>query len=101
MNVPREVSIQVDARTRVLFKSVLEGALSVGDTAQAGGMDELSRLFADGSVLAQLNPGATTADADAVAGLPVAFARPGKPSTPSSRSPPSCSPPCRCSVRPA
>jgi glutamate dehydrogenase len=75
LNVPREVSIQVDARTRVLFKSVLEGALSVGDTAQAGGMDELSRLFADGSVLAQLNPGATTADADAVAGLPVAFAK--------------------------
>ena len=75
LNVPREVSIQVDARTRVLFKSVLEGVLSVASSQQGGGMEELTRLFADGSMVSQLSPTSASADADAVANLPVAFVK--------------------------
>ncbi|WP_426116641.1 NAD-glutamate dehydrogenase domain-containing protein [Massilia sp. PWRC2] len=71
LNVPREVSIEVDARTRVLFKAVLEGALSVAANQSAAGMDELTRLFADGSMASQLIPAgaAGTARAD----LPAPF----------------------------
>ncbi|MDB5933153.1 MAG: glutamate dehydrogenase [Massilia sp.] len=70
MNVPRAVSIQVDQRTRVLFKAVLEGVLGVAQ-GQAGGMEELSRLFADPAMLQQLAP--AQAQADAVSSLPAAF----------------------------
>ncbi len=69
LKVPRAVSIKVDARTRVLFKAVIEGVLSVPSEHQrgAGGMDELSRLFAQPDMLKQLMP--AVADADAYAGL--------------------------------
>jgi glutamate dehydrogenase len=70
MNVPRAVSIKVDQRTRVLFKAVLEGVLSVA-AGQAGGMDELSRLFADPAMLRQMAP--SQAEADSVSGLPAPF----------------------------
>ena len=65
LNVPRAVSINVDARTRVLFKSVLEGVLSIGSDAQrnSGGMEELTRLFADSGMLKQLMPAVSDADA--------------------------------------
>jgi glutamate dehydrogenase len=65
LNVPRAVSIKVDARTRVLFKAVLEGALSVPSDAQrgAGGMEELTRLFAQPDLLKQLMPSKPCADA--------------------------------------
>ncbi|MET0858939.1 MAG: NAD-glutamate dehydrogenase domain-containing protein, partial [Telluria sp.] len=72
MNVPRAVSIKVDQRTRVLFKAVLEGVLSVA-SVQAGGMDELSRLFADPAMLQQMAP--SQAEADSVPGLPAPFAQ--------------------------
>ena len=70
LNVPRAVSIKVDARTRVLFKAIVEGALSVRG---AGGMDELTRLFAQPDMLKQLMP--QTADADACASLPASVAQ--------------------------
>ncbi len=72
MKVPRAVSIKVDQRTRVLFKAVLEGVLGVAQ-GQSGGMEELSRLFAQPAMLQQLAP--TQAEADAVADLPPAFAQ--------------------------
>ncbi|HEU4373062.1 MAG TPA: glutamate dehydrogenase, partial [Telluria sp.] len=53
---------KVDARTRVLFKSVLEGVLSVAAGQQAGGMEELSRLFAEPAMLQQLMPAKAEAD---------------------------------------
>ncbi|MES2758406.1 MAG: NAD-glutamate dehydrogenase domain-containing protein [Pseudomonadota bacterium] len=70
LNVPRAVSIKVDQRTRVLFKAVLEGVLSVAQ-GQAGGMEELSTLFADPAMLQQMAPSQT--EADTVAGLPATF----------------------------
>ncbi len=73
LKVPRAVSIKVDARTRVLFKAVIEGVLSVPHDAQrgAGGMDELSHLFAQPEMLRQLMP--ATAEADAYPALSASF----------------------------
>ncbi|SHH56548.1 NAD-glutamate dehydrogenase domain-containing protein [Massilia sp. CF038] len=73
LNVPRAVSIKVDARTRVLFKAVLEGALSVPSDAQrgAGGMEELTRLFAQPDMLKQLMP--SQSEADGYQALPASF----------------------------
>ena len=72
LNVPRAVSIKVDARTRVLFKAVLEGALSVpGDAKQGGGMEELTRLFAQPDMLKQLMP--AQSEADGYQALPASF----------------------------
>ncbi|WP_426208781.1 NAD-glutamate dehydrogenase domain-containing protein [Massilia sp. TWP1-3-3] len=64
LNVPRAVSIKVDARTRVLFKAIIEGVLSVPVDLQrgAGGMQELSRLFAEPEMLRQLMPFKAEAD---------------------------------------
>ena len=73
LKVPRAVSIKVDARTRVLFKSVLEGVLSIGGDVQrsGGGMEELTRLFAQSDMLRGLMP--AMADADAYASLSPTF----------------------------
>ena len=73
LKVPRAVSIKVDAGTRVLFKSVLEGVLSIGGDVQrsGGGMDELSHLFAQSDMLRGLMP--AMSDADAYASLSPAF----------------------------
>jgi glutamate dehydrogenase len=73
LKVPRDVSIKVDARTRVLFKAVIEGVLSVSADQQrgAGGMDELTRLFAQPEMLAQLMP--THAEAELYPALPASF----------------------------
>jgi glutamate dehydrogenase len=73
LKVPRAVSIKVDARTRVLFRAAIEGVLSIPHDAQrgAGGMDELSRLFAQPDMLKQLMP--ATAEADAFAALSASF----------------------------
>ncbi|WP_332876565.1 NAD-glutamate dehydrogenase domain-containing protein [Massilia sp. S19_KUP03_FR1] len=69
LNVPRDVSIALDARTRVLFRAVLEGVLSLpGD---ATGMDELTALFAQPDAVGQLM--AAKSDVDAYATLPAAF----------------------------
>ncbi|MBC7452625.1 MAG: NAD-glutamate dehydrogenase, partial [Massilia sp.] len=66
MVVPRAVSSRVDARTRVLWQAVLEGALSVpAGQASHAGMAELSRLFAEPDVLEQLMPATAQADLDA------------------------------------
>lgn len=73
LNVPRAISIKVDQRTRVLFRAALEGVLSVAAGQQAGGMEELSRLFADPAMLQQLKP--AQADADAYPELPAAFSQ--------------------------
>jgi glutamate dehydrogenase len=75
LNVPRAVSITVDARTRVLFKAVIEGVLSVPSDQQrgAGGMEELSRLFARPEMLKQLMP--AQGEADTHPELPAPFAQ--------------------------
>jgi glutamate dehydrogenase len=63
LNVPRAVSVKVDARTRVLFKAVIEGVLSVSDQQRgAGGMEELSHLFSQSGMLRQLMPAQSDAD---------------------------------------
>jgi glutamate dehydrogenase len=73
LKVPRAVSIKVDARTRVLFKAIIEGVLSVPADQQrgAGGMEELTRLFAQPDMLKQLMP--SKAQADEYPALPASF----------------------------
>ena len=74
LNVPRDVSQAVDARTRVMLRTVIEGVLSLpAEQAGAGGMDELSKLFATPEQLRQLVP--AKLDADSHAGLPSSFAQ--------------------------
>jgi glutamate dehydrogenase len=60
LKVPRAVSMKVDARTRVLFKAAIEGVLSV--PRGAGGMEELTGLFAQPDMLKQLMPAQAEAD---------------------------------------
>jgi len=74
LNVPRDVSQAVDARTRVMLRTVIEGVLSLpAEQAGAGGMDELSKLFSTPEQLRQLVP--AKLDADSHAGLPSSFAQ--------------------------
>jgi glutamate dehydrogenase len=70
LNVPRAISVKVDQRTRVLLRGALEGVLSVAAGQQAG-MEELTRLFAEPGMLAQLMP--AQAEADAYPELPAGF----------------------------
>jgi glutamate dehydrogenase len=69
LKVPRAVSMKVDARTRVLFKAAIEGVLSV--PKGAGGMEELTGLFAQPDMLKQLTP--ATSEADGYKDLAPAF----------------------------
>ncbi|MGJ7916515.1 NAD-glutamate dehydrogenase domain-containing protein [Massilia sp. LXY-6] len=72
LKVPRDVSQTVDARTRVMLRTVIEGVLSLpAEQDGAGGMAELSNLFAQPEQLRQLMP--AKMDADAHAGLPHSF----------------------------
>jgi glutamate dehydrogenase len=69
LNVPRDVSVTVDTRTRVLLRAVIEGVLSGPNEAE--GMEELSTLFAQGDELRRLAP--SRLEADGQAGLPAPF----------------------------
>jgi glutamate dehydrogenase len=69
LNVPRDVSVTVDARTRVLLRSVIEGVLSL--PAGTDGMAELTTLFAKSEQFGQLVP--SKLEADGHAGLPASF----------------------------
>jgi glutamate dehydrogenase len=70
--VPRDVSQTVDARTRVMLRTVIEGVLSLpAEQAGAGGMEELSNLFAQPEQLRQLMP--AKSEADTQAGLSPSF----------------------------
>ncbi|MDN4054172.1 NAD-glutamate dehydrogenase [Massilia sp. YIM B02763] len=61
--VPRDVSQQVDARTRVMLRTVIEGVLSLpAEQSGAGGMAELSALFGSPDEVAKLLPARTEAD---------------------------------------
>ncbi|NRR32059.1 NAD-glutamate dehydrogenase [Oxalobacteraceae bacterium] len=75
LNVPRAISIKVDGRTRALLKSAIEGVLSVPaeQLRAAGGLQELTRLFAKPEMLQQLTPADSESEADTVAGLRPAF----------------------------
>jgi glutamate dehydrogenase len=74
LKVPRDVSQAVDARTRVMLRTVIEGVLSLpAEQAGAGGMAELSALFSQPEQLRVLSP--TKSDADAHAGLSPSFAQ--------------------------
>jgi glutamate dehydrogenase len=69
LNVPRDVSVTLDARTRVLLRAVIEGVLSL--PAGAEGMEELSTLFGQGDELRRLTP--SRLEADGHGGLPAPF----------------------------
>jgi glutamate dehydrogenase len=72
LKVPRDVSQAVDARTRVMLRTVIEGVLSLpAEQAGAGGMAELSSLFSQPEQLRSLSPGKS--DADTNAGLSPSF----------------------------
>jgi len=74
LKVPRDVSQTVDARTRTMLRTVIEGVLSLpAEQAGAGGMAELSSLFSQPEQLRSLNP--TKSDADGHAGLSPSFAQ--------------------------
>ncbi|WBS02665.1 NAD-glutamate dehydrogenase [Pseudoduganella sp. SL102] len=74
--VPREVAMAVDARSRSALRAVLEGVLAVPkDQLQgSGGIDELSRLFAEPGMAGRLAPAGTATEADAVPDLKPGFA---------------------------
>jgi glutamate dehydrogenase len=73
LNVARDVSVNVDARTRAMLRTVIEGVLALPAGEQgAGGMEELSTLFAQPEQLRQLMPARSEADGHH-AGLPPAF----------------------------
>jgi glutamate dehydrogenase len=72
--VPRDVSQAVDARCRTMLRTVIEGVLSLpAEQDGAGGMQELSNLFAQPAQLRSLTP--TRSEADDHAGLPPSFAQ--------------------------
>ncbi|MBQ5947806.1 NAD-glutamate dehydrogenase domain-containing protein [Massilia sp. ST3] len=69
LNVPRDVSISVDSRTRGLMRAVIEGVLSL--PSGTDGMSELSTLFGQADQLRSLSP--TRSEADGHTGLPAPF----------------------------
>jgi glutamate dehydrogenase len=69
LNVPRDVSVLVDGRTRATLRAMIEGVLSL--PAGADGMQELSTLFAHQDQLNLLKP--AKLEADSHAGLPQPF----------------------------
>jgi glutamate dehydrogenase len=69
LNVPRDVSMLVDGRTRATLRAVIEGVLSL--PAGADGMQELSELFSHADQVALLMP--AKLEADGQAGLPQPF----------------------------
>jgi glutamate dehydrogenase len=69
LNVPRDVSVNVDIRTRAMLRAVIEGVLSLPGGAE--GMEELSNLFAQADELRQLMP--AKLEADGRSGLPQQF----------------------------
>ena len=77
LNVPRDVSVAVDARSRATLKAAIEGVLSVPQEQLrgSGGVAELARLFADPSLQQRLAPAGAALEADAHADLPAPFAQ--------------------------
>jgi len=75
LNVPREVSIKVDARTRGMLRAAMEGVLSVPkeQLRSADGMAELKRVFADAGMLAKLMPADAKWEAEGQPGLRAEF----------------------------
>lgn len=71
LKVPRAVSIKVDGRTRSLQRAVIQGVLAVpGDQLRAaGGIAELTRLFAQPDMLKKLVPADGQSEADTTPGL--------------------------------
>jgi len=69
LKIPRAVSIKVDARTRVLQRAVIEGALTVPADQLRGGVEELTRLFDQPELLSQLTPADGQSDAELTTGL--------------------------------
>jgi len=70
LQVPRDVAIRVDARTRAMLKSVIEGVLSVprDQLRNGGGIVELARLFGEPATITKLS-GEGKSEADAIPGL--------------------------------
>jgi glutamate dehydrogenase len=69
LNVPRDVSVTVDLRTRATLRAMIEGVLSL--PAGVDGMQELSTLFAQDDQVRKLMP--AKLEADGHAGLAQAF----------------------------
>jgi glutamate dehydrogenase len=76
LNVPREVSMAVDARSRSALRAVMEGVLAVpkDQLRGSGGIAELSALFAEPGMAGRLAPAGTASEADAIADLKPPFA---------------------------
>ncbi|MGZ8320775.1 MAG: NAD-glutamate dehydrogenase domain-containing protein, partial [Telluria sp.] len=73
LKVPRAVSMKVDARTRVLFKALLDGAMSLDGFIKGNGLAELTNLFAQPQTLKGMMP--EQAEADQYPALPASFAQ--------------------------
>ncbi|WP_338767945.1 NAD-glutamate dehydrogenase domain-containing protein [Massilia sp. METH4] len=77
LNVPREVAMAADARSRSALRAVMEGVLAVPkeQLSGSGGVAELSRLFAEPGMAGRLAPAGTASEADAVPDLKPEFAQ--------------------------
>ena len=75
LQVPREVSIDIDRHTRALQKAVMEGVLSVPEQQlrESGALAELTQLFSRPQAVRELVPAPQTAIA--AQGLPADFAQ--------------------------
>jgi glutamate dehydrogenase len=76
LEVPREVSTAVDARSRSMLRAVMEGVLAVPkeQLRGTGGIAELARLFDQPGMASRLAPAGAASEADEVAGLRPEFA---------------------------
>ncbi|TWI61487.1 glutamate dehydrogenase [Pseudoduganella lurida] len=71
LNVPRDVSVAVDARSRAALRAVMEGVLAVpkAQLESSGGIEELTALFRDPAMLGRLAPAGAASEADAYTAL--------------------------------
>jgi glutamate dehydrogenase len=77
LDVPRDVSMAADARSRSALKAVMEGVLAVpkDQLKGSGGIAELTRLFAEPGMTARLAPAGAASEADAYTDLKPGFAQ--------------------------
>jgi glutamate dehydrogenase len=76
LEVPREVSMAVDARSRAALRAVMEGVLAVpkDQLRASAGIAELARLFDEPDAASRLAPAGAASEADAAPGLRPGFA---------------------------
>ncbi|HEX8603555.1 MAG TPA: NAD-glutamate dehydrogenase domain-containing protein, partial [Pseudoduganella sp.] len=71
LDVPREVSMAIDARSRSMLRAVMEGVLAVPkeQLRGSGGIAELARLFDEPDTASRLLPAGAASETDVVADL--------------------------------